>query len=177
MDSEYNLENLAYKSSITYGWIKASSTLNSSMYDIGEMDGTIEGMLWALPQAINVTLFRPYLWEVNNAFMLLSALESLFLFFFTIICIYKAGIINILKFINNNPLLSFLIAFSLTFAFGTGVSTGNFGTLVRYKIPLIPFYTAAIIIIRDNFKKSNPKGLKSNPGFNHRFRHDFSLQK
>jgi len=29
------------------------------------------------PQAINVSLFRPYLWEVKNPLMLLSAIEAL----------------------------------------------------------------------------------------------------
>jgi hypothetical protein len=160
--SEYDLETLAYKSSITYGWIKYSSNINSSVYDIGEMDGTIIGMVRALPQAINVSLFRPYIWEVKNIFMLLSSFESIFTFILTITVIYKGGIKNVLQLINKDPLINFLVLFSLVFAFGTGVSTGNFGTLVRYKIPLIPFYLSAMFILADRLKKVKNKKLKPN---------------
>jgi hypothetical protein len=31
------------------------------------------------------------------------------------------------------------------FAFAVGVSTFNFGTLTRYKIPLMPFYALALV--------------------------------
>jgi hypothetical protein len=166
--SEYDLENLAYKSSITYGWIKNSSGINSSAYDLGEMDGTVSGMMQAMPKAINVCLFRPYIWEVKNIFMLLSSFESAFLFFLTISVVLKAGIKNVLLLINNDPLINFLIIFSLAFAFGTGVSTGNFGTLVRYKIPLLPFYLSAIYIIGDRLikvrsKKSKVTNINSHP--------------
>jgi hypothetical protein len=161
-DSEYNIENLAYKSSITYGWIKSSSNTNSSVYDLGELDGSFEGMLKALPQAINVTLFRPYLWEVRNPFMMLSALESAFFLYLTLSLFYKGGIRNVFRLISSDPLINFLFIFSVSFAFGAGVSTGNFGTLVRYKIPLIPFYLASIIIMRDRLVKSKDRSKFEN---------------
>jgi hypothetical protein len=160
--SDYALDNLASKSAITYGYIRSTSAVNSSVYDIGTMDGTILGMLEAMPRAINVTLFRPYLWEVNNVFMLLSCLESMFLLYLTITLVYKAGIKNILQLINKDPLINYLVIFSLVFAFGTGVSTGNFGTLVRYKIPLIPFYLSAIFILGDRLIKAKSKKLNHN---------------
>jgi hypothetical protein len=155
--SEYDIENLVYKSSITYSWIKYTSNQNSSVYDIGDMDGSITSMLKALPQAINVSLFRPYIWEVNNVFMFLSALESICVLILTLHLFFKAGMKNIFLLIYKDPLINFLIIFSLVFAFGTGVSTGNFGTLVRYKIPLIPFYLSAIFILRDRLIKAKPK--------------------
>ena len=41
------------------------------------MDFSTIGILKKVPAAIEVTFFRPYLWEVNNIPMLLGALESL----------------------------------------------------------------------------------------------------
>ena len=38
--------------------------------------------------------------------------------------------------------------FSLIFAISVGISSGNFGTLVRYKIPLMPFYLAGLYIMQ-----------------------------
>jgi hypothetical protein len=33
------------------------------------------------------------------------------------------------------------------FAFGVGLSTSNFGSLVRYRIPLMPFFATILMII------------------------------
>jgi len=116
-----------------------------SGYNLGEFDGTLKGMLVRAPQAINVALFRPYPWEVKNPLMAMSSLESLALIFLTIFCLifYWRNIIR--NFIKPDALFCF--AFSLTFAFGVGIATYNFGTLARYKIPLLPFYLIGLIII------------------------------
>jgi hypothetical protein len=102
-------------------------------------------MLRLAPQAVNVSLFRPYLWEVNNPLMLLAALESLALLGLTIFVIIRARG-TIFRWLVQ-PEVLFCLAFSLIFAFSVGVSTYNFGTLSRYKIPLMPFYLVAIGLI------------------------------
>jgi hypothetical protein len=38
--------------------------------------------------------------------------------------------------------------FSLIFAASVGITSANFGTLVRYKIPLIPFYLSGLYILQ-----------------------------
>ncbi len=116
-----------------------------STYTLGDLDGTWSSMLRLAPAAINVTLFRPYLWEVSNPLMLLSALESLVLFVITFYLFFKlrAKIWIVLS----NPVITFCICFSLVFAFAVGISTFNFGTLVRYKIPMIPFYTFGLVML------------------------------
>jgi hypothetical protein len=40
------------------------------------------------------------------------------------------------------------MVFVLILAFGVGTNSGNFGTLVRYKIPLIPFFLSSLFIMR-----------------------------
>jgi hypothetical protein len=39
--------------------------------------------------------------------------------------------------------------FALVFGASVGIISNNFGTLVRYKIPLIPFYVGALYILQD----------------------------
>jgi hypothetical protein len=41
----------------------------------------------------------------------------------------------------------FCLIFSLMFSFGIALSSNNFGTLVRYKIPAIPLYLIALLLI------------------------------
>ena len=126
-----------------------------SGYSLGDLDGSFLGLLSVAPAAVNVSLFRPYIWEVKNPLMLLSALEALVFLLFTLYIILKTpiGFLKCLK----NPSVLFCFIFSLTFAFAVGVSTYNFGTLTRYKIPLLPFYLIALILVSDQL--NNDKKL------------------
>ena len=47
----------------------------------------------------------------------------------------------------------FCFFFSILFALFVGATTLNFGTLVRYKIPCMPFYVIALVLILDVAKK------------------------
>jgi hypothetical protein len=59
-----------------------------------------------------------------------------------------------------NPTVAFCLGFSLIFAFAVGVSTYNFGTLVRYKIPMLPFFIIALILVDDLAKHERLKRLQ-----------------
>ncbi len=106
-----------------------------------------------MPLAINAALFRPYITEARNVMMMVSGLENLFILLFTLYVLYKVKIIGIFKYFNKNSLLTFSLIFSLFFAFAVGISTSNFGSLVRYRIPLLPFYVSSLIIIRYLYEK------------------------
>ncbi len=122
-----------------------------SGYALGELDGTFGSMVRLAPQAINVSLFRPYFWEVKNPLMLMSAVESFFLLGFAIYVLVKKKSSVLSAFADPNVI--FAMVFSLSFAFAVGVSTFNFGTLARYKIPLLPFFLTGLIIILDYSKR------------------------
>ncbi|WP_258101568.1 hypothetical protein [Marinoscillum pacificum] len=144
--NKYSLDNIAYQARVTaydirYGW--GARTGGDGGYDIGIPDGTIPGMLKLMPAAINVSLFRPYLWEVKNPLMLLSALESIMILALSIwFVIVQGGFKRLIS----DPFLVFCFAFALLFAFAVGVSTANFGTLMRYKIPMMCFYAVVLVI-------------------------------
>ena len=76
-DPRYSLDRIAITAQITAYDIGFYTGRNAgSGYDLGQLDGTFENLISKIPQAINVSLFRPYVWEVKNPLMLLSALES-----------------------------------------------------------------------------------------------------
>ncbi len=144
--AKYSLENVAMTAKITAYDIGFYTGRDAgSGYSLGELDGTFGSMVRLAPQAINVSLFRPYLWEVKNPFMLLSALESACLLVLSLYIIFKKNI-GLPQGLTN-PNVVFALIFSIAFAFAVGVSTFNFGTLVRYKIPLLPFFLVALILI------------------------------
>jgi len=145
-NAKYSIPSLAKTAQVTAYDIRFQTGRDAgSGYTLGELDGTFGSMVRLAPQAINVSMFRPYLWEVKNPFMLLSALESLVMLVMTLYILYKANfrIFGILA--HANPF--FTLVFSIAFAFAVGVSTYNFGTLVRYKIPLMPFFVVSLVLI------------------------------
>lgn len=125
-----------------------------SFYSIGSGDFTLTNLIISFPQAVNVTFFRPYLWEANSPVMFLSAIESLVLFFFTIKIFFSVGPRAILRIATQNPEVFFALLFAIIFAFAVGFTSFNFGALVRYKIPCIPFFVMALYMIRYHAGKS-----------------------
>jgi hypothetical protein len=115
-------------------------------------DGSTASLIKMAPAAINATLFRPYLWESKKISTLLSSIESLSLMLFTLYVLYKAGLWFFLSTIITDPMVLFCFFFSILFALFIGATTLNFGTLVRYKIPCMPFYIIALVLINENKK-------------------------
>ncbi len=118
-----------------------------SSFDIGTFDGTATGVVSLILPAINAGLFRPFLWESKSVVLLIAGFENIFLLGFTIFILYKTKVIGSLKIIKKNPILLFCVAFTIFFAFMIGITTSNFGALVRFKIPILPFFVSALFII------------------------------
>lgn len=149
---KYSINSIAKTAQITAYDIRYYTGKNAgSGYSLGELDGSFNSLIKLAPVAINVSLFRPYLWEVNNVLMLLSALESSIFFILTFLLLIRnpIGFVSSLR----DPNILFCLIFSLIFAFAVGVSTYNFGTLVRYKIPMMPFYAIGLSMISQKLRK------------------------
>lgn len=122
---------------------------HGSSFDIGEFEPTVPGVLRKAPAAITVGLFRPFIWEARNVVMLASGLENL------VYLILSLGVIGGLLFqrkklvqiLLDNPFLIFLLSYTILFSLLVGLSTSNFGALVRFKIPFLPSFVCAILLI------------------------------
>ncbi len=134
-------------------WHSFLAERGQSGYTLGEMNFTLGGLLSKFPQAVNVTLFRPYLFEVRNPVMLITAVESLGFLLFTIYVLIRVGPFRSIRISFSYPFIIFCLIFALIFAFAVGLTSYNFGALARYKIPCLPFYLVAILLILDYHKK------------------------
>ena len=150
---DYSIESVLEKAVITNTDLKSEYYQGNSV-DIGEFEATIPSMLSKAPAAINLAIFRPYLWEANNIVMIVSGLECLIILLFTLRVLFRVRIYKAFTLIFKNHMLSFSIIFSLFFAFSVGISTSNFGSLVRYRIPVLPFFIASLFIIEYLHRKS-----------------------
>jgi hypothetical protein len=125
-----------------------------SSYNLGELDMSAWGLVKYVSSAINVALFRPYLWEYSSPLVIASSLEGMIMLFFALLLLVKVGIKGIFKTVKTSPMLVFSFFFIISIATMAGGIAFNFGTLARYKMPLIPFYYFFIISILTTYKDS-----------------------
>jgi hypothetical protein len=87
----------------------------------------------------------------------MAAVESLVLMFFTLFILFKTGPFRLIKWILSDPLIMYCFLFAVVFGLFVGASTLNFGTLVRYKIPCLPFYAISLFLIYEKVKERAAK--------------------
>ncbi len=131
-----------------------------STYDLGEVEEGLLGYILKIPAGVTVSLFRPYLWESRNPIMFLSAIESFIVLFITLRLLYKRKFKNTVALLSKDWNIQFCLIFGLTFSFFVGVTTYNFGSLVRYKIQGYPFYIIAILLLYYLQEDENPQKIK-----------------
>jgi hypothetical protein len=136
-----------------YASIEADS---GSSFVLGEFEPTMAGVAKQLPIGMIVTFYRPYIWEVRKPIIGATALESLFILLFTLYTLFKVGIFRFLKYIFTDSDVFLCIVFALLFGGLVGISTLNFGTLTRYRIPVIPFYLFGILLILHKGRSLKP---------------------
>lgn len=114
-------------------------------FNIGKFEASYTGVLRKFPQATIAGLFRPFLWEAGSIFVFVSALENTIILMLTLLLLVRVRWRKILQSFYD-PLMAFSFVFALNMAFVVGLTTANFGALVRYKIPLVPFFLLFVVI-------------------------------
>ena len=109
-------------------------------FAVEDFDVSLTSLMIKAPQAVFTTLYRPFLWETKKPMMLFSALESFLLLIVTLWLVIKIRFFRFFSIIFSNPHLIFCFIFCILMGAIVGLTTFNFGTLVRYRMPLLPFY-------------------------------------
>ncbi|MBR2196185.1 MAG: hypothetical protein IJ911_11280 [Salinivirgaceae bacterium] len=116
-------------------------------FDIGAFEPTIGGLVSKAPAAIVAGVFRPFVWESRNVLMFISGLETLGLMLLIIFLLFKFGLRRIFSVVMRNPFLISASVFVVTYAFFVGLTTANFGALVRYRMPVIVFLALILAVV------------------------------
>ncbi len=155
-----SLDKSIEKAKVTQTDLKRSEYGGNS-FDIGTFDGSPLSAAKLFPAAVFAGMFRPTILDVRNPVMFVSALENLMLLYLFLQTVYMVGIGRFISLIRGEPLLVFTISFSILMAFSVGLTTSNFGSLVRYRIPIVPFFFSSMFVIRylkqkTDFEEANP---------------------
>ncbi len=118
-----------------------------SSYSIGDpTQRSIGGQLAFTPIAIVSSLFRPFIFEARNPQIAVNALEMFAVLLLTIRAVSKRSWVALWQDVQRSPMLMFCVAFTLAFALPVGLATTNLGTLSRYRMPLLPFFAAVLMV-------------------------------
>src|SRR5688572_246583 len=124
-----------------------------SNFSVGSSSGSPLALLTLFPLGVMNTFFRPFPWDITSPMMILSALEAFAFLAITWMCFRRLGVGKTFNIIFSEPVIAFCFVFALMFGGIIGVTTINFGALVRYKLPCIPFYALAFILVMDKSGK------------------------
>lgn len=145
-----NLENTLEGFQSWHGYLTERN--DQSGYTLGKMEMTSLGMLEKVPAALNVTFFRPYLWEVRNLPTFLGAIEGVLLFVYLMYLLMTIRL-TFFRIILKNKEVFFMLLFALLFGAVVGLSSYNFGALSRYKIPATMFFVLSLTLIHEISKE------------------------
>jgi hypothetical protein len=155
--AQYSSEKILETVQNVQGSFSAPDEGTSSNFSVGTstVNSTFT-LLLLFPLGVVATLFRPFLWEVSNPLILLSALEAFGFLYLTFISFRRIGFGRFFSIIWSDAAAVFCLAYSILFAGIIGVTTTNFGALVRYKIPCVPFFLILLFIVMHKSGKFSP---------------------
>ncbi len=152
-NDKFAVENALQTASVTQTDLKQSYYQGKS-FDVGDFDGSPRRAIELFPNATFAGLFRPFITEADSAFMLLSALENLVLLYLTVTLFLRLNFMKTFTVIFGDPLVLFCLLFGIFFGYMLGLTTSNYGALIRFKIPLIPFFVSGLVIAKYHMNPS-----------------------
>ncbi len=152
-----DMDAMLEKAQVTQQDLIRAEQYGDNFVYIGAYETSVWGVLKKAPIAIFTALYRPFIWESDSVFILLTAVENLFLLLLSIYVLLFFNPLKTMKILGNNPHLFFFLLYSLFFAFAIGISASNYGALVRYKIPIIPIFIALLLMLIKKQKEYKKK--------------------
>lgn len=142
----YALDNLGEEASRLQAI--GSMQAGGSDYQIADAPArSLVGQMAFAPLALATSLFRPLIFEVRNAPMLLNAVESTVLTYLFVATVLRRSWGAVWRECRSSPALMFSLSFVLVFGVAVGLASTNMGTLSRYRIPLVPLFGAFVLVL------------------------------
>ncbi len=117
----------------------------------GQFGGSVFGESLPVRMAMSPFLiFRPLPWEVHSAMAAVASLEGFVLLVF---CWKRRGRLKVAVNFRGNPYSTFILIYAVEFSLAFAAVSGNFGTLVRERIMLLPM---VLMLFCANSSKTAP---------------------
>lgn len=128
---------------------------------IPTLDPSPAGLAKLAGQGLVNVFMRPFPWEVNKILYIFLIIENL-LIYYIIIKKVPQGPLDFHR--NHRMLINFSLVFFIFLGLVVGVTTFNFGTIARYRVPALPFLFAGIFALKLGKKSKRHLNLIPAPG-------------
>ena len=130
-----------------YQSVNSDDEASRAGFSMADLNPSLGSLAIQAPSAIFTCLYRPFIWESKKVMIMFTSLESMLLLYCSLFLLWKTHLIGFFKAIFKNEYLLFSFIISLLFALVIGFTTFNFGTMIRYKIILLPFFYFLLVHI------------------------------
>lgn len=144
---EYGINKLGeHTATQQHAWADAD---NSSNVDIAAGANTsLASQIPYVPLALVNSLFRPFIFEARNVTSLAAGIETSVLIVLVAQIFSRSRGRKLKDVFLSSAVLSGSTIFVVLFAVAVGLATKNLGSLSRYRMPMIPFYVLAVLLLR-----------------------------
>src|SRR5690606_27940309 len=119
----------------------------ASYYAMGVDSTSLAAQIAVAPLAVVTALFRPPPFEANNGLACAASLEALAGACLVVQIVIRTGPRRAFSTLMSTPVLAAALVFAILFGMGVGLATTNFGSLSRYRMPLIPFWATLVLVL------------------------------
>lgn len=163
--ADYSVESIAESMQANQKSYYLTTPDDGAFISYGEIVPTAAGIARIIPKALVASLFRPFIWESRKLTSLIASIEGTFFFVFTLYVFFRKGILKSFKIIFTNSTILFCFFFAIVFAISIGLNCFNLGTLVRYKIPCLPFYLLSLVLILKKTEEKTSDAIQAESSF------------
>ncbi len=143
---KFSIENIAAEAASRQEYVFKSRAKSAIMMGDSRQRSALGQAMFA-PVGLITAWFRPFLFEAHNVTALVSAIEgSLFLALAALVAV-RQDPLTLWRALSRYPWLAFCASFAIVFGAIVGLVSGNLGTLVRYRVPLLPFFALLLLIL------------------------------
>ena len=126
-----------------------------SLVDVTPLEPNARSFLMQLPHALYLAFFSPFGAWRNGPMGLMSALENALILAMPVFAlVWRRRAVDL-------PLLLFALCFCLLLAAVIGWTTPVIGALVRYRVPMLPFFAIACLVVADPTRVPLPTWVRN----------------
>lgn len=137
----YNIYKINNQLSIHHDYVFSISQQQegSTVYTFIDTKFSVRGIMTKFPHVITTILFRPFIWEKQTSILMtFTSFINLINLIGFILIFSKVGLIKVIKYLFSEPIILYFIVVIILYSYLICLTSPNFGTILRYKLPIIP---------------------------------------
>lgn len=150
---EYGVDRLG-ESIAHQQWAGTTVVGGGSQIEMGDAQGRgLGAQLRFVPLAMINSFGRPFFFDIRNFSTLFASIEMTAILVLLVGLVRRAGWRRLSTAVQESAPLLFAFVFVVAFGVAVGLTTTNLGTLSRYRMPMMPIYVAALLVLRQRFRQ------------------------